>query len=91
MKETLPAAYRLNDESVWKRDDVSEMYPELVEYWKSKGATTIVVTPCGPVDEDVLYIDGQFKGYCRVRFEWKLREDLTQEECPPKAGKRDQG
>jgi hypothetical protein len=88
MKETLPAAYRLDDESVWDRDDVSEMYPELVDYWKSKGATDIVVMPCGPVDEDVLYIHGKFQGYCRMPFEWKLREDLTQDERPPKAKQR---
>lgn len=70
MKETLPAAYRLNDESVWKRDDVSEMYPEIIEYYKSKGITDVRIKPCGPVDEDVLYVEGKFKGYCRQRFEW---------------------
>ncbi len=82
--QVLPAAYRLNDESVWKRDDVSEHYPEIVEYYKSKGITDIRINPCGPVDEDVLYINGEFRGYCRQPFEWKMREDLTQEDYPPK-------
>lgn len=86
--ETLPAAYRLEDESVWKREDVSEMYPEIVEYYKTKGITEIRIMPCGPVDEDVLYIEGKFKSYCRQRFEWMDRADLGPEDLRPKAKQR---
>ncbi len=86
--QTRPAAYRLNDEEVWKRDDVSELYPEILEYYRAKGITDIRIMPCGPVDEDVLYVNGQFRGYCRMPFEWKMREDLTQEDYPPKAKRR---
>lgn len=86
--QTLPVAYRLNDESVWERDNVSEHYPEIVEYYNAKGITDIRIMPCGPVDEDVLYINGKFKGYCRKPFEWKMQEDLPSEEHLPKAKQR---
>lgn len=86
--ETLPAAYRLGDESVWARDNVCEMYPEIIEYFEAKGITDIRIMPCGPVDEDVLYVNGKFKGYCRQKFEWMDRSDLGPEDFRPKAKQR---
>lgn len=86
--QTLPAAYRLEDESVWQRKDVSDMYPEIVQYYMEKGISDIRIMPCSPVDEDVLYINGKFKSYCRMPFEWKCREDLPPEDMSPKAKQR---
>ncbi|MCJ8478824.1 hypothetical protein MOO17_12405 [Escherichia coli] len=87
MKETLPAAYRLNDERVWEWTDVSCFYPEIVQYWRAKGCV-VVINPCGPVDEDCLYLDGKWHSYCRWPFEWMLNEDLPEGWEYPKVKER---
>lgn len=86
--ETLPAAYRFNDESIWDRDNVAELYPEIVKYWSERGITNIRIMPCGPVDEDCLYLNGKWYSYCRHPYEWMQRQDLTEEIKSPKAKQR---
>lgn len=87
-EEVLPAAYRLEDEEVWERADVLEMYPTIRDYWVSKGFTDIRIMPCAPVDEDCLYLDGKWHSYCRHPFEWMQPEDLCAELKPRSAKKR---
>ena len=86
--ETLPAAYRLDDEDVWEWDDVLDMYPAIRCYWGNKGFTDIRVNPCGPVDEDCLYLDGKWHSYCRFAHEWMQPEDLCAELKPRPAKQR---
>lgn len=86
-EETLPAAYRLQMDEVWGSPNVVDMYPEILAYWTSKGFKDIRVTPCGPVDEDCLYLDGKWYSYCRYPYEWMQREDLCDELKPPVAKK----
>lgn len=71
--ETLPAAYRFNDKSIWDRDNVAELYPEIVKYWSERGITNIRIMPCGPVDEDCLYLNDKWYSYCRHPYEWMER------------------
>lgn len=73
--EKIPYAYFIGDEAGWEEENVSHYYPEIVSYWKDKGITDIRVKPCGPVDEDCLYLNGQWSGYCRHEYEWKIKED----------------
>lgn len=88
-EETFPAAYRLNDEEVWGHTNVISMYPEIFYYWSDKGFSDIRVVPCGPVDEDCLYLNGKWYSYCRFPHEWMKREDLCEELLPqPSKGKR---
>lgn len=77
MQETLPAAYRLNDEKIWEWVDASCFYPEIVEYWTAMGKV-VRISPCGPVDEDCLYLDDKWHSYCRWPFEWMLEKDLPE-------------
>lgn len=77
MEETLPVAERMEDEKFWMWEDVTSFYPEIVEYWESKGAV-VRITPCGPVNEDCLYLNGKWFSYCRWPFEWKLAVDLPE-------------
>lgn len=86
--ETLPAAYRFNDESIWDRDNVAELYPEIIQYWSEKGISNIRVMPCGPVDEDCLYLNGKWYSYCRHSYEWMKSEDLCAELKPQPAKQR---
>lgn len=65
-EETLPAAYRLQDETVWDRENVLDMYPAIRNYWVSKGFTDIRIVPCGPVYEDCLYLDGKCRSSCGI-------------------------
>lgn len=82
-EETLPAAYRLNDEGIWGHTNVINMYPEIFYYWSDKGCSDIRVMPCGPVDEDCLYLNGKWHSYCRFPHEWMQRGDLCEELLPP--------
>lgn len=86
--ETLPAAYRLNNENVWNYENVLDMYPAIRNYWVSKGFTDIHIMPCRPVDEDCLYLDGKWYSYCRYPHEWMQREDLCDELKPRPAKQR---
>lgn len=87
-KETLPAAYRADDESVWNEYSVNSYYPEIMAYWWDKGFRDIRISPCGPVDEDCLYLNGKWKSYCRHPYEWMQPEDLFDELKPPVAKQR---
>lgn len=84
-EETFPAAQRFHDDKLWERDDVSDLYPEIIEYWRLQGFRNIKITPCGPVDEDCLYIEDKWYSYCRHPYEWMKREDLCDELKPPVA------
>lgn len=76
--ETLPYAYYVNNEDAWTLYDVKDYYPEIVEYWNSKGILDIRIEPCGPVDEDCLYLNGEWFSYCRHPHEWMQSEDLCE-------------
>lgn len=58
--------------------DVKHLYPEIVEYWISKGMPEqhIEITSSPYIEEDVLYLYGRFFGYCRNENEWKQLRDL---------------
>lgn len=58
--------------------DVKHLYPEIVEYWISKGMPEqhIEITSSPYIEEDVLYLYGRFFGYCRNENEWKQLQDL---------------
>ena len=58
--------------------DVKHLYPEIVEYWVSKGMPEqhIEITSSPYIEEDVLYLYGRFFGYCRNENEWKQLKDL---------------
>lgn len=86
--EVLPVAYRANDETLWDEKDVLPMYPVIESYWRSLGFTDLKIVPCGPVDEDCLYICGKWYSYCRFPHEWMQREDIVDWLAPPKAKQR---
>lgn len=86
-EETLPAAHRFHDERLWQKDDVSDLYPEILAYWMLNGFTNIKIVPCAPVDEDCLYLNDKWYSYCRHPYEWMQREDLCDTLKPP-VGKR---
>lgn len=71
--ETLPAAYRFSDKSIWDRNNVADLYPEIVQYWSERGITNICIMPCSPVDEDCLYLNDKWYSYCRYPYEWMER------------------
>lgn len=85
--QKMPYAYHVQDEKAWELVDVSHYYPEIVEYWNSKGIQDVKVNPNGPCDEDCLYLNGQWAGYCRNLWDWKKGEDLTEDQKAP-TGKR---
>lgn len=87
--QKMPYAYFIQDEKAWDLEDVKQYYPEIVEYWKSNGIQDVVIKPCGPVDEDCLYLDGNWEGYCRNTYEWKMGKDLTTEEKAPTEDRRE--
>lgn len=70
-----PYAYHVQDESAWDLDDVRHYYPEIVGYWNSKDVFDTRINPCGPVDEDCLYLNDEWYSYCRYPYEWKHKDD----------------
>lgn len=83
-----PYAYHVQNENAWDLSDVKDYYPEIVEYWNSKGISNICIAPCGPVDEDCLYLNDKWYSYCRHPYEWMQPEDLCDELKPPKGKQR---
>ena len=60
----VPVAYRFSDDTLWDKNDVLHLYPDVVEWIKSNGISgEFKIVPCQPAEEDCIYCDGKWVGY----------------------------